>query len=67
MNKNLEQFGISDDLYLLSKETEKELQGKFKELDSLCEYNSLKVLNAFQKHSVTVHILHLLRVTVMVI
>ena len=53
MNKNLEQFGISDDLYLLSKETEKELQDKFKELDSLCEYNSLKVLNAFQKHSVT--------------
>lgn len=53
MNKNLEQFGISEDLYLLSKETEKELQDKFKELDSLCEYNSLKVLNAFQKHSVT--------------
>ncbi len=53
MNKNLEQFGISKDLYLLSKETEKELQDKFKELDSLCEYNSLKVLNAFQKHSVT--------------
>lgn len=53
MNKNLEQFGISEDLYLLSKETEKELQDKFKELDSLCEYNSLKVLNAFQKHNVT--------------
>ena len=53
MNKELERFGINEDLYLLSKETERELQDKFKELDNLCEYNSLKVLNAFQKHNVT--------------
>ena len=53
MNKELERFGINEDLYLLSKETERELQDKFKELDNLCEYNSLKVLNSFQKHNVT--------------
>lgn len=53
MNKELEKFGINEDLYLLSKEVEMELQDKFKELDNLCEYNSLKVLNAFQKHNVT--------------
>ena len=47
------QFGISDELLELSKKTELEVQEQFKKIDEVCEYNSLKVLSAFQKYNVS--------------
>lgn len=35
----------------LSNETEKELQKEFKEIEKICEINSLKVIKAFQKNN----------------
>ena len=43
-------FGISNNLISLANETEKELQNIFREIDKTTEYNSLKVLEAFQKY-----------------
>ena len=47
------QFGISDELLELSKKTELEVQEQFKKIEEICEYNSLKVLSAFQKYNVS--------------
>ena len=47
------QFGISDELLELSKKTELEVQEQFKKIEEVCEYNSLKVLLAFQKYNVS--------------
>ena len=47
------QFGISDELLELSKKTEFEVQEQFKKIEEVCEYNSLKVLSAFQKYNVS--------------
>ena len=46
----LEEYGISNSSYELINECEKELSDVFKRIDSICEINSLKVLNAFKKH-----------------
>ena len=46
-------FGISNELLTLAKETEESLQEEFKKINELCEYNSLKVLNAFQKYNIS--------------
>lgn len=43
-------FGISENLLNLSVEVEKELTDIFKKVDNVCEINSLKVLNSFQKN-----------------
>jgi hypothetical protein len=48
--KMLEEYGISNSAYELINECEKELVDVFKRIDSICEVNSLKVLNAFKKH-----------------
>lgn len=41
----------SIELKELSNETEKELQKEFKEIEKICEINSLKVIKAFQKNN----------------
>lgn len=45
----LENYGIDKELVNLSKKVEEKLQGKFKEIDKICEVNSYKVINAFQE------------------
>lgn len=45
-----EKLGISKELEELSKEVEKEIKPIFEEIDEVCEENSIKVLNAFQKN-----------------
>lgn len=48
-----QQFGISEELVNLAEKVEDEVQEEFKKVDKLCEYNSLKVLNAFQKYHIS--------------
>ena len=47
------EFGISEEVIKLSKETEKEIEPIFKKIEEVCEYNSLKVLKAFQKNNIS--------------
>ena len=49
----LEEYGISNDAYNLVNDCEKDLVDIFKEIDRVCEVNSLKVLNAFKKHKLS--------------
>lgn len=48
-----EEFGIKEELLKLAKETEKEVEKEFKEIEKNCEYNSLKVLNAFRENKIS--------------
>lgn len=48
-----EELGIKKEVIELIKETEINLQDKFKEIDEICEYNSLKVLNAFREYNIS--------------
>ena len=45
-----EQFGISKKIEELSIKVEQELENQFKNIEKVCEVNSLKVLQAFQKN-----------------
>ena len=47
------QFGISDEVIKMAKIAEEQVQDVFNKIDEVCEYNSLKVLNAFQKYHVS--------------
>ena len=47
------ELGIDEKIIELSKNVEKELQEEFKKIDSVCLYNSSKVLNAFHKHQIS--------------
>jgi len=47
------EFGISDKLLELSNQVEKGLQEIFKDIDKICELNSIKVLKAFKKYSLS--------------
>ncbi len=49
------EFGISDEIIDLAKKAEEEIEkeGIFKKIEDICEYNSLKVLMAFQKNNVS--------------
>ena len=47
------QFGLTDDILELSKKVEKDLDNIYKEIDKIKEYNSLKVLMAFQKYNLS--------------
>ena len=47
------ELGISDDLVKKAKETEKEIEPVFKQIEEVCEYNSARVLNAFQKNRIS--------------
>lgn len=46
-------LGIKEKIIELTKEAENNLQKEFKKIDEICEYNSLKVLNAFRKNNVS--------------
>lgn len=47
------EFGIKDELLDLCSEIEKEVKDIFCEIDRVCEYNSLKVLNAFRENNIS--------------
>lgn len=47
------EYGISDELLKLAEETENEVKEEFKKIDKVCEYNSLKVLNAFREFNIS--------------
>ena len=46
-------FGIKKEILDLSNKITPELEKKFKEVDEIAEYNSLKVLSAFQKYNLS--------------
>ena len=47
------EFGIKNEVLELSKRVEPILDKVFKNIDEICEYNSLKVLKAFQKYNLS--------------
>lgn len=47
------QFGIRQEIVDLMKKTEEELKPIFKEIEDVCEYNSLKVLKALQDNNIS--------------
>ena len=48
-----EQFGINKEIEELAIKVEKEIEPVFRNIDKVCELNSMKVLNAFQKNSIS--------------
>lgn len=50
MYKKLE---INESVIELSKKVEKDIEEVFKQIDEVCEYNSIKVLKAFQKYNIS--------------
>ena len=46
-------FGISEELENLEYETETEIEPNFKKIQETCEFNSLKVLKAFQNNNIS--------------
>ena len=44
---------LSEDVIELGRKAEAEVQKELKEIDELCEYHSLRVLQAFQKYHVS--------------
>ncbi len=48
-----EQFGISQQTIELANKAQQAVQPEFEKINKLCEYNSLKVLNAFQKYNIS--------------
>lgn len=49
----LDILGINDNIVSMVKEAEKVLEKQFKQIDDICEYNSLKVLAAFKKNNIS--------------
>lgn len=47
------QFGIRQEIVDLMKKTEEELKPIYKEIEDVCEYNSLKVLKALQDNNIS--------------
>lgn len=47
------EFGISDEIIKISNEVEQETNNVFKNIDKVVEYNSLKVIKAFQKNNLS--------------
>ena len=47
------EYGISDKLIELSAKVEKEIEPVLKKIDDVCEYNTMKVLKAFQDNSIS--------------
>ena len=47
------EYGISEELINLSKQVEENIKEKFKQIDEICEYNSLKVLKAFRDNKIS--------------
>ena len=53
MEKLYDKFAINPEVIKLAQVCEHELIDEFKKIDDIGEYNSLKVLNAFQNHNVS--------------
>lgn len=49
----MENIELKNKVKAIVNEAEKELEGRFKEVDEICEFNSEKILSAFQKNAVT--------------
>jgi len=47
------EFGIDDSIIKISNMAEKEIEERFKEIDSVKEYNQLKVIKAMQNHNLS--------------
>ena len=47
------ELGISDELVKKAKETEKQIEPVFEKIEDVCEFNSLKVLKAFQDNRIS--------------
>lgn len=47
-----QEFGISEKIEKLAQKVEKEIEGPIKEIEKICEYNSMKVLKAFQNNHI---------------
>lgn len=48
-----EQFRISKEIENLCTKSEQDVENVFKQIDNVCEYNSLKVLKAFQNNNIS--------------
>lgn len=46
-------FGITEEILNLSKEVEKDIEDEIKKINRISEFNSLKVLMAFQKYNLS--------------
>lgn len=46
-------LNISEETYKIVKQEEKNIQNELKNIEEICEYNSMKVLDAFQKNKVS--------------
>ena len=44
------EYGINKDLINMANQTEKEIETEIKKAEEICNYNSIKVLKAFQKN-----------------
>lgn len=54
MNKDAyKEYGISDKIIDLSEQVEKEIEPVFKKIDEVCEFNTIKVLKAFQNNNIS--------------
>ena len=47
------EYGISEDVIELANKSEKEIEPIFKNIDDVCEYNTIKVLKAFQDNNIS--------------
>ena len=47
------EYGISEDVIELANKSEKEIEPIFKNIDDICEYNTIKVLKAFQDNNIS--------------
>lgn len=47
------QFGINEEVIELAHKTEEQVKEQFKKIEEVCEYNSLKILSAFQKYNLS--------------
>ena len=54
MDKNIyKEYGISDKIILLAEQVEKDIEPIFEKIDDVCEYNTIKVLRAFQDNNIS--------------
>ena len=53
VNNMYNEFNIDDNILKKSRECENLISERFKEIDEICEYNTLKVLSAFHKNCVS--------------
>ena len=51
--KMYKELGIKENVIELSKKVEKDVESIFRQIDEVCEYNTAKVLKAFQKYNIS--------------